>query len=334
MRPDPYAAHDPVLTRRFAGLMQLLTGGALLLVVLVSGSREEAVGTLMLAGFAALTGAALLRGWAAGYDTLLALTYVNLAGLITLSAIPGPHATGLDELYLGVLLSAAALHPPRRVVPVFLLLTAGIAVEKWHGGFTAAELVDMAVHLTIFFFVAAMSTVTVRDLREQRLLAQREGEAARRQALTDPLTGLGNRRRLLADLDAAVASSEPAVLAIFDLDGFKAYNDTFGHPAGDALLRRLADRLAEAVDGDGEAYRMGGDEFCVLLAVTGAERGPAIARAVEALSERGESFSVRSSHGVIDLPDEARTAAEALRIADRRMYACKSAGAGLGARGR
>ena len=52
---------------------------------------------------------------------------------------------------------------------------------------------------------------------------------------------------------------------MFDLDGFKAYNDTFGHPAGDALLARCGRRLAAAVDRHGSAYRIGGDEFCVII---------------------------------------------------------------------
>ena len=55
------------------------------------------------------------------------------------------------------------------------------------------------------------------------------------------------------------------MLALFDLDGFKHYNDTFGHPAGDALLERLGGNLARLVAGRGRAYRMGGDEFCALF---------------------------------------------------------------------
>jgi diguanylate cyclase (GGDEF)-like protein len=332
MRPDPYAAHDPRLTRRFAGLMQLLTGGALLLLLLVSESRSETLGLAALAAFAIGTGGALLRGWRARYDSLLALVYVNLVALTVLSVLAGAQSERLEEAYLGVLLSAAALHPPRRVVPVFALVVCGIVTGKADGGITAPELVDMAMHLTIWLFVAGVSVMSVKDMREQRLHAEHDSEASQRQALTDPLTGLGNRRRLLADLDEAVAAGAPEVLALFDLDGFKAYNDTFGHPAGDALLRRLAERLAAAVNGRGRAYRMGGDEFCVLLAVAPAEREAAIARAVDALSEDGESFAVRPSHGVIDVPAEASTAAEALRIADHRMYARKSSGRASAAR--
>jgi diguanylate cyclase (GGDEF)-like protein len=88
------------------------------------------------------------------------------------------------------------------------------------------------------------------------------------EAATDALTGLANRRSLELDLRAAASAAtaeRPTVLALFDLDAFKHYNDTFGHPAGDAVLQRLATRLEQAVAPHGKGFRMGGDdEFCVL----------------------------------------------------------------------
>ena len=83
--------------------------------------------------------------------------------------------------------------------------------------------------------------------------------------MTDALTGLGNRRRLLTDLDEVLEpTTPPTLLVIFDLDGFKGYNDSFGHPAGDALLARLGRKLGRVRGDRGGAYRLGGDEFCVL----------------------------------------------------------------------
>ena len=73
------------------------------------------------------------------------------------------------------------------------------------------------------------------------------------------------RPRARAGAAARATESDPLVLVLFDLDGFKHYNDTFGHPAGDALLVRLGAGLAGFVEGRGTAYRMGGDEFCALL---------------------------------------------------------------------
>ncbi len=144
-------------------------------------------------------------------------------------------------------------------------------------------------------------------------------ESSRREALTDSLTGLANRRKLIADLAAEIEAAredEPRMLVLFDLNGFKTYNDTFGHPAGDALLSRLAAKLATAVAPAGEAYRMGGDEFCVLLPAP----EPDLPRVAEALCESGEGFDVTSAYGAAVIPDEATTVSTALSVADERLY--------------
>lgn len=150
-------------------------------------------------------------------------------------------------------------------------------------------------------------------------------ERSRSEARTDPLTKLGNRRHLLDDLEMRLAEPHdvtPFTLALFDLDGFKAYNDRFGHLGGDALLERLAARLSEAV-APGRAFRMGGDEFCAL--VDGGSEGvrPVLARARAALTERGDGFLITASCGTVHLPEEARTPTTALQLADTRMYADK-----------
>ena len=152
---------------------------------------------------------------------------------------------------------------------------------------------------------------------------------SRAEALTDALTGLGNRRALAHDLAAMRREADdasPVVLVLFDLDGFKHYNDTFGHPAGDALLVRLGGEPRDLPDGRGRAYRMGGDEFCALFEPGDEVADPIIAGAASALSESGEGFDVSCSYGAIVLPREAEDATEALRIADQRMYTQKNAG--------
>ncbi|MEA2402334.1 MAG: hypothetical protein QOK00_2737 [Thermoleophilaceae bacterium] len=146
-------------------------------------------------------------------------------------------------------------------------------------------------------------------------------------ALTDSLTGLRNRRSLTADLEGGLAQAsirDPLVLGLFDLDGFKAYNDTFGHPAGDALLARLAASLEEAVRDRGTAYRMGGDEFCVLARVPAGAADALLTAASGALTEHGEGFSIGASYGAVSLPAEAADPVQALHIADQRMYARKN----------
>jgi diguanylate cyclase (GGDEF)-like protein len=148
------------------------------------------------------------------------------------------------------------------------------------------------------------------------------------QASTDALTELGNRRKMLADLERRIKTAnadEPAVLTLFDLNGFKNYNDSFGHAAGDALLVRLGHALAEAVAPfGGRSYRPGGDEFCVIAR---AERQRAMEQAAcVALSEQGEGFAISSAFGSVVIPHDTGDVTEALRKADEAMYAQKQSG--------
>jgi diguanylate cyclase (GGDEF)-like protein len=151
-------------------------------------------------------------------------------------------------------------------------------------------------------------------------------QTSRRESLTDGLSGLANRRALMLDLEDAAqvaTSQDPCTLALFDLDGFKQYNDAYGHAAGDSLLRRLATDLQTAVAGDGRAYRLGGDEFCVLLGRHAEANDPVVEAALLALFEPADPYAVDASYGLVALPEDAATAAEALRLADHRMYALK-----------
>jgi two-component system cell cycle response regulator len=150
-------------------------------------------------------------------------------------------------------------------------------------------------------------------------------ELMREHAVTDSLTGLGNRRRFVADLERGLADaavSEHRLLAIYDLDGFKLYNDAFGHPAGDVLLARLASSLSAVVGLAGSCYRLGGDEFCVLAHVPREHTDAFLTATSEALSAAGEGFTVTSSFGAVHLAD-VDDSNEALRLADQRLYAQK-----------
>ena len=113
-------------------------------------------------------------------------------------------------------------------------------------------------------------------IAEKQRVAEEARQAAMTIALTDDLTGLPNRRcfhSLLADrIKTAKETGEPFALGLIDLDGFKPINDVHGHPAGDEILRQVADRLAKAMEGRGSAARMGGDEFAILCDGIGASR--------------------------------------------------------------
>jgi diguanylate cyclase (GGDEF)-like protein len=177
-------------------------------------------------------------------------------------------------------------------------------------------------HAALLFSTAAIAAVIGRmalTFRENTKLLKQ----SRHDAETDALTGLANRRKLLLDLDERLAARVPTLLILFDLDGFKSYNDAFGHPAGDALLRRLAQNLDAACAELGYSYRMGGDEFCLLADGNLSQRASIVATATKALEDEGEGFKITCAYGAIVVPEETGDLSEALRIADTRMYGNK-----------
>ena len=227
-----------------------------------------------------------------------------------------------------LLVAVAAWQPGRKKITIqdWLIITVPVGC-----GLVAVQLLVYdhfehsvnvgAVSLAAWALLLALARMALAFLENQRTLTQTHTEAR-----TDSLTGLSNRRSLLADLEFQLQLSSlasPRALLLFDLDGFKEYNDAFGHPAGDGLLVRLAARLADTVGSSGHAYRLGGDEFCVLVRPERDGIQPLVTACSLALSERGEGFEVGSSYGCVMLPEEANTPTLALQLADRRMYARK-----------
>jgi diguanylate cyclase (GGDEF)-like protein len=244
---------------------------------------------------------------------------------------------GLVELAwpLGaILIATAAWLPGSRLPPVSATVDSGVRqiVIPAIGALVAIGIEAAQRFIDVPPVAAILALVTLLAVVVRMALSFRDNQASlavsTREALTDPLTGLGNRRRLIADLDHAVArrrqAGEVGLMVVFDLDGFKAYNDAYGHPAGDALLRRLGARLSSLVDGRGGAYRLGGDEFCVLAECSAGEVDGLVAGAAASLGERGDGFLVTAAQGSVLIPVEAQTREEALQLADRRMYANKS----------
>jgi two-component system cell cycle response regulator len=215
--------------------------------------------------------------------------------------------------------------PPGDVTILFPLASGALALAVLvYGDMRAKPLNPLAVALAGGSLAAIGVRLYLTFRQNRRMLMD-----SREHALTDSLTGLPNRRALMVDLDQAMVEADdlhPVVLALLDLDGFKGYNDAFGHPAGDELLRRLSARLAATIQHRGRAYRLGGDEFCVLLHPGHEVAQPILDASASALSEHGDGFSIGCSYGALTVPAEAATASEALTLADRRMYAAKYRG--------
>ncbi len=159
-----------------------------------------------------------------------------------------------------------------------------------------------------------------------------------RQSQVDELTGLANRRklgeRLTATLAAFRASQRSCALMMLDLDRFKHVNDTMGHPAGDELLKQVAERLKSIVKDNGEVGRLGGDEFQVLLPDLDdrGTLGEMANRIVQSLSQpyqiNGRRAIIGTSVGIAIAPYDGVTAEELTRAADMALYAAKDSRGG------
>jgi diguanylate cyclase (GGDEF)-like protein len=309
----------------------------------VSGSTAAAATNLAypiadLVLLALVVAVAALSGWRPGTAWLalgagLAVTAISDVAYLFRSAQGTYVEDGVLDVawLLGLLLMAAAafLPPPlagrgspadRRTVLV-PVLAALIAVEILFAD-RYFDVPAVAAVLSLLTLLGVILRLAVSYRETQRSLA-----ASVHDSLTDPLTGLGNRRRFMRDLQLATGmapGSGVRLLVLCDLDGFKAYNDAFGHPAGDALLRRLGAELERFATPRAAVYRLGGDEFCLLGRCTVAEVEEILEGATTALSERGDGFLVTAAQGSVLIPSEANTPESALQLADRRMYANKS----------
>jgi diguanylate cyclase (GGDEF)-like protein len=167
----------------------------------------------------------------------------------------------------------------------------------------------------------------------------REGRAElERLSVTDELTGLANRRRLMTELERELRRSDrhghPFAVLMLDVDLFKHFNDTWGHPAGDAVLTRLANTLRECVRDVDTVARYGGEEFMVILPETPAAEAARVAERIRAGTEydlfRPEGGSaevgVTVSIGYAVFPEHASTSNTLIEAADQALYRSKKSG--------
>jgi two-component system cell cycle response regulator len=283
----------------------------------------------LIIGTVALGGWRLDRTWASLAAGVVAFAVTD--GVFLYQTAAGTYSVGtiVDAGWLvaAVLFAHAAWQPVEpareaaghqrwqtRIPAGFALLSLGVLLyDHYH----PTNLLALA--LSAATIVAVVLRMALSGRENTRLL-----QLSRTEATTDALTGLGNRRRLVADLDAAFERADARGFRLFllDLNGFKAYNDANGHHAGDVLLTRLASQLHAAVGDTGSAYRLGGDEFCVLI--DEATRTFPDAAIAKALSVESDGASISAAHGSVLLPAEASDVSAALGLVDARMYADKS----------
>jgi diguanylate cyclase (GGDEF)-like protein len=189
--------------------------------------------------------------------------------------------------------------------------------------------------LTLLIIAASVAiSIAVRERLE------RERETLRNVALSDPLTGIANRRLLLSRADYEIArhrrSRTSFALVMLDLDGFKRLNDRFGHAAGDELLCDVAAALTHAMRAQDTVARLGGDEFCVLAPETDGPRTIPLARKIaQTVAEASAGIEkLSASVGVAIFPEDGTSATALLQAADERLLVAKRERSGVRSRRR
>ena len=320
----------------FRAVLDVTGGGvAAVAVTLIYPVADLLLLVLVIGALALLGGRPDRALWllALGMVVFAAADTVFLFRVATGSYQPG---TPLDALPLAaqMLVGLAAWQPPPSDRAVRLEGWAVLAVPSLFALSSIGVLVlahfQRISTLAVLLATGTLLAVVVRTaitFREVRSLAE-----SRRQALTDDLTGLGNRRLLYRQLDTALAhraDGRSVALLIVDLDRFKEINDALGHHMGDQLLRQIGPRLASQLRTDDLLVRLGGDEFAVLLADSDPASATTVAqRLLDALEEpfdlEGVALHVDASIGLALCPDHADTPIALLQRADVAMYQAKA----------
>jgi diguanylate cyclase (GGDEF)-like protein len=233
-----------------------------------------------------------------------------LAALVVDGGPGGPVGSG----FLLAVLAVAMTARPRDLITLGLGLTAALVL--------AALLTDWGPPGYTPIMLAITACAAAGSCAQQSVLvAQRR--RLRELSWRDPLTGCLNRHGMTQRVIAAATSGEPAALITVDLDGFKAINDTFGHAAGDDLLRWVGRSIASCIRPGDAVARVGGDEFDVLLHAPFDEPVERVAALIEGVLRHRTGVSI----GWAAYPHEAVHFGDVKKLADERMYAAKRAAA-------
>jgi diguanylate cyclase (GGDEF)-like protein len=333
---DPYAGADQANAGRIVALLWLLSA-ILTLCFFPLDPPTDAIGSagwfvagLLVAGSVVGARHLLRRDPPLDFNELLALSFLGLAQVALLEWLAG----GADSVYEGLFIlwvgSAMGIHPPRRAF-LFLGATAvALALPLEYDGWSGPAAADIAAQFLLFAALGTIMLGLMLYVRGQRVRLRSDEAAAQQLARADPLTSMGNRRAFDEALGAEVARARRAhstvSVALLDIDGFKALNDTFGHLEGDRLLRLTSGAIQRALRAGDRAFRWGGDEFALLLPDTdfaGAEEALArVAAGVMASCSAPDGRALTGSWGIAELDGE-MTPSELLAQADLMLMGHK-----------
>ena len=280
-------------------------------------------------------------GWVSGSFNIPLLIQSALGGLHGLAVTLYSSNPGLGPEFIGQLGKAASAHPFAQQTRVqvngsWLIKVTGAPIATGPSAGTQALIVLLGGTI-VSILVAALVLVLARSRDHAMGMVREKTGQLRHQALHDNLTGLPNRvlaRDRAEQMLARARRQRLPVAALYvDVDGFKDVNDSFGHAAGDELLRIVASRLESVVREGDTAARLGGDEFIVLVEGSTLDAGPELVaeRLIEVLrqpyemsGEIGRTLSLTASVGIAS--GLRGTAEELLRDADTALYQAKAAG--------
>lgn len=265
-----------------------------------------------LVGVAAVTWVRLSLGTVLGAD--MALLFYILAVLI--AATMGGRLAGLVTTLASLIVGVILVVKPQE----------------------SLDLARELIRVTVFAVEGGAISVAIGNLQQNTVLLsetafqlEAERERVERLALEDQMTGMGNRRAFRRDFERALAQArrerQPLTLVIADVDGLKRTNDEVGHERGDELLMAVAAAIDSSSRASDSTYRIGGDEFALLMPGTGPkEYAPMVRRLSSALGEVGETFDgAGASFGAAHKPADGEDVEALLHSADQRMYAAKEA---------
>src|SRR5271168_5277285 len=208
-------------------------------------------------------------------------------------------------------------------------------VQLWDEMLTRRRELSENLGRTLSLKTALMDVLSTAGMfRVPILIEYDELKTLQLNAVTDPLTGLYNRRlfgeTFEKELNRARRYNVPLGLVVLDLHRFKEVNDKHGHPRGDEVLQAAATTLKRSLRTSDFAFRIGGDEFALLLPQTDAAQALALSRRVsavftETLKTLQLSVSVNMDHGVANFPQDGEQADQLIRVADERLYRLKHA---------
>ncbi len=312
-----------VITEMAYPLCDLLLAALVVGVLALRGWRLDRLWGMLGVGFIALAAADCMyalqvAGGASAPSSLTNMTYDIGVMLLALAAWQPGATIEADTVPSGAVLAIPA---------AFTVSALGLLV---YDHFSRLDPIALTLAMGTMVFAFARTALTFRDVRA---LAE-----TRRQALTDDLTLMPNRRHFLRcvreGIIASRASGSSVALLLVDLDHFKELNDTLGHDAGDQLLCQVGERLHTVLRAADTAARLGGDEFGVLLSDAGDEAS-AVLVAEKILKAIAQPFPIKSvglrvtaSIGIARFPENAENDEQLMQHADVAMYEAKAAQSG------